>query len=104
MHIFAVHQLKCVKTSAYTQTIRFFERGPSWPCNVTHFMEKDIKTCVAPKAQPPELSAFYKELSVLEQLKHAVEHGQHDQVALHQQATVQGRSQRISNSLSCGVH
>ena len=41
------------------------------------------------------------ELRALEHLKHGVEHGQHDHLALHQLASVQGRSLRISDYLSC---
>ena len=41
------------------------------------------------------------ESRALEHLKHGVEHGQHDHVALHQPASVQGRSLRISDYLSC---
>ena len=36
------------------------------------------------------------ELCMLEHLKHVVEHGQHDHVALHQSATIQGHPLRIS--------
>ena len=41
------------------------------------------------------------ELHVLEHLKHGVKHGQHDHVALHQPASVQGCSPRIRDYLYC---
>ena len=41
------------------------------------------------------------ELDLLEDLKCGVNHGQHDRVALHQPASVQGRSLRFSDFLSC---
>ena len=85
-----------------------------WLCG----LGKNRKTCVVLKTWPPELWTFYKnfckrlkcpaaapsELCVLEHLKHGVEHGQHDHVALHQPASVQGCSLRISNSLPCQAH
>ena len=37
-------------------------------------------------------AAAVSELHALEHLKHGVEHGQHDYVALHQPASVQGHS------------
>ena len=46
-------------------------------------------------------AAVPSELQALEHLKHGVEHGQHDHLALHQLASVQGRSLRISDYLSC---
>ena len=46
-------------------------------------------------------AAAPSELRVLEHLKHVVEHGQHDHVALHQPASVQGRSLRFSDYPSC---
>ena len=46
-------------------------------------------------------AAAISELCVLEHLKHGVEHGQHDHLALHQLASVQGCSLRISDYLSC---
>ena len=46
-------------------------------------------------------AAVVPELRVLEHLKHGVEHGHHDHLALHQLASVQGRSLRISDYLSC---
>ena len=52
------------------------------------------KSLKCPTAAPSELHA-------LEHLKHVVEHGQHDHVALHQPASVQGCSLRISDYLSC---
>ena len=39
------------------------------------------------------------ELRALEHLKHGVKHGQHDHLALHQLASVQDRSLRISDYL-----
>ena len=54
---------------------------------------------------PPPLAVLRqkKVLRALEHLKHGVEHGQHDHLALHQLASVQGRSLRISDYLSCRV-
>ena len=86
----AVDQLKCLITSANAQDIRLFECGPPWPGSVSRVMKKVTKTCVAIKAR-------LLELRVLEHLKHGGEHGQHDQVALHQLATVQGGPLRISD-------
>ena len=40
-------------------------------------------------------AAAVSELRMLEHLKHVVEHGQHDHVALHQPAAVQGHPLRI---------
>ena len=45
-----------------------------------------------------------KEIWLLEHLEHGVEHDQHDQDALCQPASVQGRSLRISDSWSCQSH
>ena len=40
-------------------------------------------------------------LHALEHLKHGVKHGQHDHLALHQLASIQGCSLRITDYLSC---
>ena len=46
----------------------------------------------------PTTTVFY-----LHMLKHGVEYGNHDQVALHQPATAVGCPQRISDFLLCQV-
>ena len=65
----AERQLKCVKTSAYAQNSRFFERSPPWPRSITRVKEKFTKTCVTPKPRLPDTWAFYKSFRSVADLK-----------------------------------
>ena len=60
MHIYAVHQLKCVNTSTYTPTISFFQHA-SW--------EKNTKNCVTLKARPSDLWVIYTSFRSVADLK-----------------------------------